>query len=952
MCLENRRILMNNVGHYPELFRWKRLTKSKTPVQKVQLKNDDIDHWMKRVEAASEFAVSEVFSLHKPVGNSKFRGHAMALESTDQLQDHDDAFNEAQTLLSEWVNSKLRLDLETEDEDGLGHVCETERSEPAPHVRDGPDFLRYDNFDDLYSHLEQEAESSAVHSFLQDLMEKEVVESGVMDDLRMDTERKRRSDPRVTMEVRHRQVKESRARREAEQERRRRDSALQREARAAAQRRLQEEERRKRLEAQRQEELIQREMVRLRKDMAEKRSVAELARQIERQERKRSAEGTAHTEPIAGMGVPKSSPQPMVRQAAQMQLQRERLEAERLRRLRETESRIHILNLRCLQKHFSAWYSVVLERRLQTGKAAALCDWRSQLRAWRAWRALCQRALESDRRRLLRHFLGEWQRWGRAQRDGRRLRAQQEETRRKMAALISAASSGELWAGGATASSEQHQPAAQTGTESTQPSEKHEETDLASPPPAPTVRDGGGRPVSRPKHAWQVTKKHAALTAEDLSRNARQPSPAALVLPGPGPGRAAGGGGFEHRHAFQQQMLEQQRRQLREQQEMILELQENQRLLMLRQEAERAAAARGVRATPPQASLPAPAAWKPSSGSTALGESRSGAAVQSQGENHPKEESNTLSVSRAPLRPSCSPHPAVTGQSLSAQLQAAEEERRRQEEAERQAAAERKREERRLQRQREQERQTRLEREQQLQARASDHYLRTLLTRHGLAPWKRLLEQARRNTQLAETHHGHSLLRRCFSSWLQMAGESLAEKEARAEQLYRRILLRRCLHRWLKCKDYCSVLEENAGRLCRARLQRKTLLALLDYCSRERMARWDREQLAEQHSRRSVALSEGETRRCAARDAGSRLGEEEAGHALATWLLCSGLMLLTSHLRTYQIFYLFIDMSIHLPYTYVFMHCFLLFQQFFFLGFKYKEKHTSKPGDRQPQCQW
>ncbi|XP_015196679.2 coiled-coil domain-containing protein 191 [Lepisosteus oculatus] len=883
MCLENRRILMNNVGHNPELFRWKRLTKSKTPVQKVQLKNDDIDHWMKRVEAASEFAVSEVFSLHKPVGNSKIRGHAMALESTDQLQDHDDAFSEAQTLLSEWVNSKLRLELETEDEDGLGHVCETDRSEPAPRVQDGPDFLRYDNFDDLFSHLEQEAESSAVHSFLQDLMEKEVVESGVMDDLRMDTERKRRSDPRVTMEVRHRQVKESRARREAEQERRRRDSALQREARAAARRLLQGEERRKRLEAQRQEELIQREVVRLRKDMAEQRSVAGLARQMERerQERKRSAEGTAHAEPIAGMGVPKSSPQPMVRQAAQMQLQHEQLEAERLRRLRETEARIHILNLRRLQKHFSAWYSVVLERRLQAGKAAALCDWRSQLRAWRAWRALvwarraerteeelrghnrkCQRALESDRRRLLRHFLGEWRRWCRARRERRRLQAQQEETRRKMAALISAASSGELWAGrpagqGATASSEQHQPAAQT--ESTQPSAKREETDLASPPPAPAVRDGGGRPASRPKHAWQVTKKHAALTAEDLSRNAQQPPP--------GGAAGGGGGGFEHRHAFQQRMLEQQRRQLREQQEMILELQENQRLLMLRQEAERA-----------QASLPAPPAQKPSSGGTALGESRSGAAVQSQGENHPKEENNTLSVSRAPLRPSCSPHPAVTAmeerakqravrrkeieemkrkreEERIAQLQAAEEERQRQEEAERQAVAERKREERRLQRQREQERLTRLEREQQLQARASDHYLRTLLTRRGLAPWKRLLEQARRNAQLAETHHGHSLLRRCFSSWLQTAGESLAEKEARAEQLYRRILLRRCLHRWLKCKDYCSVLEEKAGRLCRARLQRKTLLALLDYCTQERMARWDREQLAERHSRRRAVVS-------------------------------------------------------------------------------------------------
>lgn len=44
--------------------------------------------------------------------------------------------------------------------------------------------------------------------------------------------------------------------------------------------------------------------------------------------------------------------------------------------------------VKCMQKHFSAWYSVVLEKRVQLGKAAAICDWRRQLRAWRAWRAL------------------------------------------------------------------------------------------------------------------------------------------------------------------------------------------------------------------------------------------------------------------------------------------------------------------------------------------------------------------------------------------------------------------------------------------------------------------------------------------------------------------------------------------------------------------------------------
>lgn len=41
---------------------------------------------------ASEFAVSEVFSSQK--ANPRKPSHAVALQSMDQLQDHDDAYSE------------------------------------------------------------------------------------------------------------------------------------------------------------------------------------------------------------------------------------------------------------------------------------------------------------------------------------------------------------------------------------------------------------------------------------------------------------------------------------------------------------------------------------------------------------------------------------------------------------------------------------------------------------------------------------------------------------------------------------------------------------------------------------------------------------------------------------------------------------------------------------------
>lgn len=139
------------------------------------------------------------------------------------------------------------------------------------------------------------------------------------------------------------------------------------------------------------------------------------------------------------------------------------------------------------------------------GKALALCDWRRQLKAWRVWRTVVwaereqqemtrteetlrienrqqpkwrkkihfirdfltyqrfdmifsitscrqiQLAVESDRRRLLRRCLSEWQlrcRVGKAQRE---LLTRQQETKLKMAALLTAASTGKLLGTGASA---------------------------------------------------------------------------------------------------------------------------------------------------------------------------------------------------------------------------------------------------------------------------------------------------------------------------------------------------------------------------------------------------------------------------------------------------------------------------------------------------------------------
>lgn len=49
---------------------------------------------------------------------------------------------------------------------------------------------------------------------------------------------------------------------------------------------------------------------------------------------------------------------------------------------------------------FSAWYNVVIERRLQLGKAKAVADWRALFKAFSAWKSVYMEKwvqLETDR---------------------------------------------------------------------------------------------------------------------------------------------------------------------------------------------------------------------------------------------------------------------------------------------------------------------------------------------------------------------------------------------------------------------------------------------------------------------------------------------------------------------------------------------------------------------------
>ncbi|XP_055007035.1 coiled-coil domain-containing protein 191 isoform X2 [Boleophthalmus pectinirostris] len=814
------------------LFRWKK-PGNKTSVEK-------------RVETASKFAVSEVFSHKKPhIGSSDL---AMPLQTSAQLKDHDDAYSEAQALLGDWLHGKLRLELEMDEEDDL--IFPAEKHSPIALDICTPTAPNYTNFDDFYSCLIKEEESSTINNCLQELMEQEVLDSVIMDQLAMDVgqTRKKFRNSAITMEERHKQVHENKARRDAERQRQQRARETLQEAREETWRRERKAELRRRQQARRQEDMLQQEMVRLRRQMEEQRCIQQLARQ-----RKRDC---------AERAVVKS---PQCASLILMECQK--MDQQQLYKEQQALTLLYMNNFKCLQRHFTAWFSVVLNQRIHMDKAKTVCEWRRKLRVWRAWRAqvllkqqqqevqrteeelreenrLYILAVQTDNRRLLRRFLNEWQVWAQMEREQRKLLSQQQETRHKMAALISAVTSGKLRATQNPTCQAVMAPAKAMQTEYKRPHQSA--ASVASDTSLVHQEENPGAnmaPMTQPTEPWQISRQHVAPTGAEIQRALHKDRGSSCLK-----NLTAPGARFEHRHTTQLQIIYQQRKLLKEQQEQIVLLQKEQLVMGLELEEQKSAQRLQLAKAIPWIHKAPEGNGQPD---TPCGPQKK--TVTRQTCPHPIIVAmETRARQRAERRKQVEEIKRRKEDEKLAEMKAAEEQRQREEEKERRRAVEKRREERRVEKEREDEKQRRLRRQQELMSLARQHYHRTLLKRNGLAPWKRLVQQTQANMQLAQSHHDLSLLRQCTLSWQRMAQESLSEKKASADQLHQHFLLRRSLGSWKKLMDWQLIQEQRAKCFYRVRTLRRVLQALQHLVIQERLLEWDRQELAEKQNSRRV----------------------------------------------------------------------------------------------------
>ncbi|XP_048202603.1 coiled-coil domain-containing protein 191 isoform X2 [Perognathus longimembris pacificus] len=842
-----------------ELNRWKRLTKQLNP--KPAFDPDSVEHWMKRVKKASEFAVSNAFYARNSDLPGRFWSQ-MDLGAFEQIKEHDEVYAEAQEMVNNWLDTKLKQELASDGEEDGTHAM----SEANGH-------LKYDKFDDLYGYLEEEEESTTVQKFIDHLLHKEVVDSGTLEDLGMkeNQDKKQQKDPRLTMEMRHKQVKENRLRREKELERLRTERALKKSAFLEAQYLVQEEKRKKALKAKKEKEEIQKEMVKLRREILDRRRTVEEAWKLEKKNQEENSS---------------DSPETSTFHSAHTILDKEKVERERKRRLKEILIQTYKENHQCQKRYFSAWHKLILDHRIQLGKAGALSDWKLQLKVLRAWRDHTrsqkleretqavenhlreenrkqQLATEYNRKQVLRRCFAEWQHWRGALVMKRDLARAKEETRKKMDELLKAASLGKLSTSGLPDIHPQEEATAMVGlpvgsgkVTAGLRSPLWEKPPLGTsgsmlhPPLGRSTKDNLQDPFQHIRGSCPDIQQHKTLDVEISQQpggdekpgtSSQEEEPVCL-------------GHFRSRHVYQQRLIEKQKKKLEEQQKTILELKESQRLAEARWAAERAAAV--THAQRRRLSNPRGAEEPKGTCQKLLNSS-----VISPGTEDSRNDSrSSLSEPQKTTKQTIAPHPILKAmeeravqraerrrilaerkkkqdEEKLAQLKAQEEERQKKEAEEKEAQLQRKREEKRLKKMKELEKQKRIKRNRELEAVAKEHYKIVLLRKKGLEPWKRLRMQSKQNiqyvTELEEEIRKLSanfLLKKILRAWFTTMWEAKMDSQSKHEAAvahYHRKILSNTFQTWQEFRKCMK--EERVKEERREKLRRKVAEILPDF---------------------------------------------------------------------------------------------------------------------------
>ncbi|RDD44480.1 Coiled-coil domain-containing protein 191 [Trichoplax sp. H2] len=411
------------------LFRWRRINqpaKARSKYKTSYTENDHLDE-----------LIQEVNNQIDPSLFAHVTGHA-DLSAYDYIQDDDSAQAEAKEILDNWMNEKFTGDMPIVDED-YSHIDQDSYDVGFPLVGDDLD------------------ETVAVQKVLDELLKKPL-QGKAFRDLGLETHKKT-NNPKTRMEIRQQQMKQKWEARRQKEAKAKQLITKRQEATKEAKKIVDHEEKHKLARARREEQEINREMVRIRKLMAEQ-------ARAEQEQREREEFMRMEAESRAKQDIESSNT--MRLEIDREQRRKEQQELDKRKRLLKIKEMHAKRNLMLLRRHFSAWYTILAEKHLKIGKIRAIMDFKFKLKVWNAWRSYVrntnaeretyafqksmrkvirneQIAIEHWRINVLQQCFMAWYHWSRTALQQRMEEMQHRVKKKKMAAFLEAAATGKLW---------------------------------------------------------------------------------------------------------------------------------------------------------------------------------------------------------------------------------------------------------------------------------------------------------------------------------------------------------------------------------------------------------------------------------------------------------------------------------------------------------------------------
>ena len=777
---------------------------------------------------------------------------------------HNDACLEARDLINGWMSEKFCTELQGDDE-------------PSNDLYRDPDafikrLIEKDNHSQLQPEIELKPnpyhvdESKSVNQWLSAVQNK--LSSFTLSEYEAAEKEKKNvavKDPRLAMEARQQKVRDARARREEKMKLKLKKNIEKKQTDAIAREIIRQETLEKAHRKKIEEEAIQREMIKIRKQMQDlkKKHEKEIAFETEQtQICETNAEPSTSTKTNQNakhhisykldqknnkLGPHDKETEIAKKKPLSFTSNRED-NYEQVQLLANIQRFETFQKQKLMRKSLHHWIKIVLSKRAAMGKAKAIAEWRLQLKTWSAWRkyffeqaSLREAEIHAEhlkrmsihdrvasathQKRLLKKCFSGWKNFVKMEQYTKELVRDQEETKRKMDALIGAVTSKQV----------------SVNRDLLLQEIEDEDSFVESPQSArcktPRVASRSSRPGAElqhnaPKQAWQVRRRDVhKLTLKQIENIGADHVPPREVTRVKRFERDSARGAYRSRVEASKEVISQQR-QMISQQKLIIE--EQRRLLAEKTASDEDESCVEAVAPSPQSETKKNKTFQPPKRPKSL------LAMEKRAEERMRKREELLERKKQ------------AEEERLERLRLEDEEQKRLEEEEKRKKREERKRIKLLEIEKENERKAFIAKMQQLRKKAEAHYRKTLLSNFGLKPWLKYKQYREEQMKIARCHDETTLCRNVITSWFQFVRSDRIEKEKLSLTFYSALLRRRCFQNWLRYGEAMSILEKKADIYHTSVLKGLYLRKWERFVTNERLAYFEREEIALHHNEKRL----------------------------------------------------------------------------------------------------